>query len=191
MAKANKKNPYPEKRTMNLYYKPDRTTFPATVALYVLFLMALALLFGKLFIYDFLLELEDTREEYRGLHQQELAYEEELKDYEEIHSRYQMYSKTDDEASQTDRMEVLALLDEVVWPNAEVHSVSISGGSVTVQISGVNLKETAEIVRLLEESPIVLGTVVNTAATTDRDAAQDQVTANIRISLKLENGGED
>lgn len=33
----------PTKRTMNLYFKPDRTTRPATVALYVLFVLVVLL----------------------------------------------------------------------------------------------------------------------------------------------------
>ena len=34
---SRKRASYPTKRTMNLFYKPDRTTKPATIALYILF----------------------------------------------------------------------------------------------------------------------------------------------------------
>ena len=36
-----KKSAYPTKTSMNLFYKPDRTTKPATVALYTLFVFML------------------------------------------------------------------------------------------------------------------------------------------------------
>lgn len=38
---------YPAKRSMNLFYKPDRTTKPATIALYVLFVLVCLLGLGK------------------------------------------------------------------------------------------------------------------------------------------------
>ena len=38
-----RKKDYPRKRSMNLYYKPDRTTKPATISLYVLFVFCVFL----------------------------------------------------------------------------------------------------------------------------------------------------
>ena len=42
----------PTKGTMNLYYKPDRTTKPATIALYVLFALTVLLGLSKVLVYD-------------------------------------------------------------------------------------------------------------------------------------------
>ena len=43
-----KQSAYPTKTSMNLFYKPDRTTKPATAALYVLFVLVCLLGLGKL-----------------------------------------------------------------------------------------------------------------------------------------------
>ena len=48
----------PTKRTMNLYFKPDRTTRPATVALYVLFVLVVLLGLSKVLVYDLWMEVD-------------------------------------------------------------------------------------------------------------------------------------
>ncbi|WP_304737756.1 hypothetical protein, partial [Dubosiella newyorkensis] len=50
---------YPEKRTMNLFYKPDRTTKPATIALYLLFAFTVLLGLSKVLVYDLWVETQD------------------------------------------------------------------------------------------------------------------------------------
>ena len=49
---SKRKAAYPAKRSMNLFYKPDRTTKPATIALYVLFVLVCLLGLGKFLVYD-------------------------------------------------------------------------------------------------------------------------------------------
>ncbi len=185
MAGRKKKVSYPEKKSMNLYYKPDRTTVPATIALYVLFVLALMLAFGKFLVYDYIVKLQETQEQLDQVLAEKSVYDGQLERYDEVQQRYRLYSMTDDELNQTDRMEVLELLDAVVRPEAEIESVSISDGYVTVKFSGVTLKETAEIVKKLEESEIVARTTVDTASTTGSPG--NQVTANILIALQKEN----
>lgn len=185
MAGRKKKVSYPEKKSMNLYYKPDRTTVPATIALYVLFVLALMLAFGKFLVYDYIVKLRETQEQLDQVLAEKSVYDGQLERYDEVQQRYRLYSMTDDELNQTDRMEVLELLDAVVRPEAEIESVSISDGYVTVKFSGVTLKETAEIVKKLEESEIVARTTVDTASTTGSPG--NQVTANILIALQKEN----
>lgn len=187
--KSGKKVPYPEKRTMNLYYKPDRTTFPSTVALYVLFVLALLLAFWKFFVYDTLTDIQDKRDELARLESLKTDYEEQLKDYGEVLKQYQMYAATEDEDSQTDRMKVLALLDKIVAPNAGIESVSISGGTVTVQLSGATLRETAGLVRQLTKSKLVESATVNTASTIE--SADKDIQASLQITLAREARAEE
>lgn len=185
MAGRKKKISYPEKKSMNLYYKPDRTTVPATISLYVLFALTLMLAFGKFMIYDYIVKLQETQEQLDQVLAEKSVYDKKLERYDEVQQRYRLYSKTDDELKQTDRMEVLELLDTAVRPEAEIESISVSQGFVTVKFSGVTLKKTAEIVKKLEESEIVARTTVDTASTTE--SSDNQVTANILIALQKEN----
>ncbi len=165
MASGKKKETYPQKRTMNLYFKPDRTTVPATVALYVLFALTLLLAFCKFFIYDRQEEIREQSEALASLQYEQSLYEEQLSDYDEVLSRYRLYSVTEDEERQTDRMEILELVDTVIRSKAKITGFSVSDGYVNVSFTGVTLKQTAEIVRTLDESPLVLRTTVNTAST--------------------------
>ena len=55
------KTTVPTKGTMNLYYKPDRTTKPATIALYVLFALTVLLGLSKVLVYDLWIQVEETR----------------------------------------------------------------------------------------------------------------------------------
>lgn len=190
-----KKDRLPQKRTMNLYYKPDRTTKPATVTLYVLFVLAGLLGLGKLLVYDLWVETEQARQELIAAEDEMNGVMLQLADYNEVKERYQRYAATEEEQAVIDRMEVLELLESAVMPVADIETVSISGDSVQLSFSGVTLAQTARIVQALEASPIVAGTTVNTAATKESEAgrpvqAVQAVRANILIELQKREAAE-
>lgn len=174
----------PTKRTMNLYFKPDRTTKPATIALYVLFVLVVLLGLSKVLVYDLWAKVDGARTSLAAVEGRLDAVMADLADYDEVKEEYQRYSATDEERELIDRMEVLALLDDAIGSTGELNSVAVSGETVQVQFKRVTLAQTAEIVRRLEESPIVASTAVNTAATTEEDG--DQVSASILILLQKE-----
>ena len=187
--KKAKKSRVPQKRTLNLYYKPDRTTKPATVALYVLFVLVCLLGLGKLLVYDLWVETTAAQRTLAAAEEQLNGVMRELTDYNEVRERYQRYSATDEERELIDRIEVLALLDEAVGSRAQMESIAISGDTVQILFSGVTLAQTAQIVQALEASPIVASTTVNTASTTDENAPRDDsapVQANALIRLQKE-----
>lgn len=178
----------PTKRTMNLYFKPDRTTRPATVALYVLFVLVVLLGLGKVLVYDLWAEVDRARTALSAAEAQVAAEMAELAGYDEVRERYQRYSATDEERELIDRMEVLDLLDRAVGSAGELSSVGMSGRMVQVQFSAVTLAQTADIVKSLEASDIVESTTVNTAATTQEGG--DLVSASILIQLQKEVEGQ-
>lgn len=181
-----KKTTYPTKTSMNLFYKPDRTTKPATVALYVLFVLVCLLGLSKLLVYDLWLEHQQARQGLAAVQEQLSDAMVQLADYDEVQERYSRYSATDEERSLINRMEILALLDGAAG-SAELKVVAISGNQVQVQFSSVTLAQTAEIVNRLEASPLVAGTVVNTASTTENAGALAQT--SIMIQLQKEGEG--
>lgn len=179
-----KKGPYPTKQAMNLFYKPDRTTKPATIALYVLFVLVCLLGLSKFLVYD-LWDSARQAEAQAAAEQARLqGVMDGLSDYQEVLERYRLYSATEEEEALVDRMEVLDLLEGVLGGTANMNAVSIGGDAVQLQISGITLAEAARIVRELEASPIVAGTTVNTAATTD--GGSDRIQASIFIQLQKE-----
>ena len=181
-----KKGAYPTKRTMNLFYKPDRTTKPATVALYVLFALTCVLGLGKVTVYDLWAETRGAEQTAAGEQTRLEGIMAELADYSEVHERYSLYSATEEERAAIDRMEVLELLDGALGGSAELNTVAIGGDAVQLQSPGVTLAENAGIVRALEASPIVAGTRVNTASTTEGSGALVQ--ASVFIQLQKEEG---
>jgi len=190
--KRAKKGRHYQKRTMNLYYKPDRTTKPATIALYVLFVLTCMLGLGKFLVYDIWMETVQAQQTLAATEEQLSGIMAELADYNEVKARYSRYSATEEERALIDRMEVLALLDEAVGATANMETISISGDTAQIQFSGVTLAQTAQIVNALEASPIVAGTVVNTASTsdgqekTDPNDASAPVRAYVLIQLQKE-----
>lgn len=187
---SRRKDRLPGKRTMNLYYKPDRTTKPATVALYVLFALVCMLGLCKLLVYDIWADTMQARRELAAEEARLNSVMLELRDYNEVREKYQRYSATDEERELIDRMEVLALLDDTVGASAVMDTVVIDGNIVQLRFSGVTLAQTAQIVNALEASPIVASTTVNTASTTKEGELFDDdsglVQANVLIYLQKE-----
>lgn len=175
------KSTYPVKTTMNLFYKPDRTTRPATAALYVLFALTCLLGLSKLLVYDLWMDSQEAQRGLAAVQEQLGETMSRLSDFDEVKERYSRYSATGEERALVDRMEVLQLLDEAVSGVAQLDSVAVSGDIAQVQFSGVNLAQTAQIVHALESSPIVAGTVVNTAATTENAGALVQTSIMIQL----------
>ena len=178
------KEVYPGKRTMNLLYKPDRTTKPATIALYVLFVLTLFLGFAKVFVYDLWAEVQQSRQTLAEVTAQMETAEQELADYDQVWEQYNRYAATDEERVLIDGMAVLALLDNAIGSQARLSSVTINADTVQVQFYASSLAQTAQVVNTLEASQIVAGTVVNTAATQENSAAQ--VMASVYIQLQKE-----
>lgn len=181
-----KQSRLPEKRTMNLYYKADRTTKPATIALYVLFALVVLLGLCKPLVYDVIQKVDTAEHQAAGLRAELDAANVRLAGYEEVEERYIRYSATEEEDAQIDRMEVLDLLDGAVGASAQMSGISVSDNTVIVRFSGVTLAETAQIVQVLEQSPIVEGTTVNTASTDGQGGSGSIVSADILIHLQKE-----
>ncbi len=185
-----KRETYPQKRTMNLYYKQDRTTRPATVALYVMFLVAVLLALSKVLVYDLWAEVESARKALAAVDAQLDEVNASLVDYNEVETEYFRFSATPQEEATTDRMEVLNLIDSAVGTRAKVSSISINGSAVTMEFFGVTLAQTAEIVSALEASPLVESTRVSTAATTGGDIVRTSIYMELHSAGEGSSGAE-
>ena len=179
----NRRETYPTKTTMNLYYKPDRTTRPSTVALYVLFALVVLLALSKYLVYDVWQEKQAAQRRLEAAQNELDNVLAQLGDYDEVQERYFRYAATDDERAIVDRIEVLNLLDSA-FGNAQINSISINGNQVQTQISDVTLAQTAAIVKNLEASPLVASVVVNTATSNGSDS--DLTRTYIVIELRKE-----
>lgn len=164
---AGKKTVYPTKRSMNLYFKVDRTTAPATAALYVLFALAVLLALGKIMIYDFMMQEKQLENQLLSLEQRTVQQMQQLENYDQVLEDYIRSVPTQQEQDKPDVMELLSLIDTTIRPAARVSQVDIADNQVVISFSGVTLAQAADLVVRLEQSPLVANTQVDTASSID------------------------
>ena len=181
-----RKAAYPTKTSMNLFYKPDRTTKPSTIALYVLFVIVLLMGLSKWLVYDLWMEKVEAEKELAAEQNRLNSVLAQLTDYDDVQLRYIRYTATDEEKKIVDRLDVLAMLEEIIG-DAGMYTISISGDRVTTQLANVTLAQVATLINRLEASPIVSGTRVSTASTTGADGVDgDVVQASLTVFLQKE-----
>lgn len=181
---SRQKTAYPAKRSMNLYYKPDRTTKPATISLYVLFVLVCLLGLSKPLVYDLWEESAEARQTLAAAEEKLTGVMLELADYSQVQERYLRYIPTEEEQALIDRMEILALLDKAVGNTANMEQISISGDAVQLKFCDVTLTQTSRIVRALEDSPLVSEITVNTALTTE--VTPPEVSAPVQVYIQIQ-----
>lgn len=177
-----KQEVYPTKRTMNLYFRQDRTSAPATAALYILFALAVLLVLGKVAIYDPWAETTALEEQAAALEAQNAAQIEQLKDYNQVLQDYLRVLPTQQEQGLVDRLEILNLIDRVVRPAAQITKLSIEEDKVLLTFSGVTLSRAAELVTQLEQADFVATTSVDTATSGQEEGNQATVTVFFTVT---------
>ena len=180
---AGKKAAYPTKRSMNLYFKVDRTTAPATVALYALFAVAVLIGLGKIMISDFVVQERQLESQVLALEQRTAQQMQQLKSYDQVLEDYIRSIPTQQERDQPDVMDLLALIDTTIRPTAQVSQVAITGDQVVISFSGVTLAQAADLVVQLEQSPLVANVQVDTASTT---GGAEQVEVHVYFQVAQE-----
>lgn len=181
-----KKEIYPTKKRMNLYFKVDRTTAPATAALYISFVVVVLVALSKVMILDPWLEVRGLEEQARQLEEENAALLLQLKDFSKVQEEYLRIAPTEEEQAQGDILEVLQLIDGVIRPSAQVKQVSVSENKVLLTFSGVTLGESAQLVSLLEQSPLVTGASVDTAVSREEDQGLSEVHVYFEINVEKE-----
>ena len=184
-----KQEVYPTKRTMNLYFRQDRTSAPATAALYILFALAVLLVLGKVAIYDPWAETTALEEQAAALEAQNAAQIEQLKDYNQVLQDYLRVLPTQQEQGLVDRLEILNLIDRVVRPAAQITKLSIEEDKVLLTFSGVTLSRAAELVTQMEQADFVATTSVDTATSGQEEGNQATVTVFFTVTTGEEQEG--
>lgn len=184
-----KQEVYPTKRTMNLYFRQDRTSAPATAALYILFALAVLLVLGKVAIYDPWAETTALEEQAAVLEAQNAAQIEQLKDYNQVLQDYLRILPTQQEQGLVDRLEILNLIDRVVRPAAQITKLSIEEDKVLLTFSGVTLSRAAQLVTQLEQADFVATTSVDTATSGQEEGNQATVTVFFTVTTEEEQEG--
>lgn len=169
--KKKAKEGYPTKTTLNLYYREDKTTGPATIALYVLFGLVLLIAFIKFGIYDIQEECRalETQLEDQQMYSDAMMIA--LKDYNQVKAEYSRYTQNylEEKEILQDRIRLFDMLEETVFAQSKFSSVSIIEDSILLSYTGLDLEETAALSALLLEYTCVKQVDVQSASLSVND----------------------
>lgn len=183
-----KKDVYPSKKTINLYYQEDRSTRYTAIILDTVFVAVVVLALVKFLIVDVLNERSQALqkvEDAQILLEQQMDV---LADYDEISEEYVKYSFRIlvEDMNIYDRMEILEMLEETIFADAKVSHLSIMGNVISVNFSGTDLNRTAQLIERLQEYEMVSSVTINNQ---QGGSETESYNANMLITLK-EKGGE-
>lgn len=163
---AKKKDNYPTKTTINLYYKEDKSAGISTFTLYVIFIIVILMALSKLFVFDVIADLNKAEAKYEDYKATLDTYMDSLANYDEVNAEYSKYSYSylSDQEKIQDRMDVLGMLEATVYAKSNVQSMSISGDVISVNLTDINLEETSVLAKSIEGYDMVETVNVNTAS---------------------------
>lgn len=161
-----KMDSYPSKKTINLYYKDEKSNGISTFTLYLILIIVILIALSKMFVFDLVNEMNTAKQTYKQNQAILESYVHALEKYDEINAEYNRfsYSYLSDKEKIQDRMDILEMLESTVFSKSNVQSVSISDNSISVSLTDIGLDETAALAKMLEEHEIVDYVMVNTAS---------------------------
>ena len=183
-----KKGQYPSKTALNLAVQYSASAMRgSTVAAFLILLIAVGG-FTKILVIDQMNRVNVAQGQAAVFQQQldaEKAANAEYEGVAEEYNRYFYTGFTDEELAAVDRMEILNLLEDKLMSSAKVEDVSVSGNSVSVNLSDLSLQQLSALISRLKESEIVEDvTVYSAAAGTAQGTTRKVPSVSMTIELK-------
>ena len=171
---------YPSKTTMNLYQGDDKESDIRKVIVVGVLLFAAIAVFVKFGVLDQLSYL--SQKEGELAHQQALvaAAKKGASNYDEIKESYDAFLAQYGSGS-IDAIAVLDMIDQHVKNVAEVSSVTLSKGILTVTVSDVSLDTAGNLAKDLESQSMVENVNVSTANMKNKDGVVTDATLVISL----------
>ncbi|MDO5111478.1 MAG: hypothetical protein Q4E65_04135 [Clostridia bacterium] len=167
------KKVYPSKTTLNLGQRPKSINSPSrAIPLFLLILLCVAA-FGKFAVADRLAYAVRAEAAAAGAEGELALMLAQTEAYEAVRAEYDRRvfpALMMEEAMSADAMDILQMLESRLMPKARLHAFSVQEPVITLQISGVSLRQTAQLVKVLENSPLVDSVMVYTAGTEETPA---------------------
>lgn len=186
-----RKTKAPKKSTLNLAFKDQRLLDWKRALAGVLTVLILATVFGKFAVMDRFDKLSKAE---AGLTAMKTYLDETRRayaDYDEVREQYDRCHYAGCDKTTVDRLDVLNILERQVFPVCNVTSLSVSGDTVTLSLSDLDLKQVSHLIVTLEAEPLVERVYV---PVTEEGAEQGAGTASMTVYLvdaaTVERGGE-
>jgi len=147
-----KKEHFPTKNSINLFYKVDKTTGPVTAMLYIMFALVLLLALGKFGVYDIMQQVTNLENQ---LADKELEVQTMLaatKDYNKVKSEYNRYTQgyLTNKEKPIDRLDILDMLEKTVYKKSDVKNTAITEDSIFLSYTGLDLEGTSALIKEIE-----------------------------------------
>ena len=171
----------PSKKTMNFVHHKSKFELKRVLPL-VLALLLVSGVFTKVGILD---QLDKKVAAYNELSQQQemlAAVNAKLVDYPALAKEYGRYSygwMNETETGMVNRMDILALVETLIFPAATVRDLAVNNNVLTMNIHGLTLEQASSLVKNLESTSLVESASVYTAV------AEDARVADIFMSIIL------
>ena len=174
---AKKTARYPDKKGINLIQNEEKKKhllLTILIAALVVILLELGIKYGVLDLYS---KLNAAEEEYDNVHIRYVAAQNQLRDYDDVLMEYRTYSMdwmekdTSGKYVSVDRKDVLDLIESKMMRSGRVNSLNVSGMTVNVEMSGLNLRQISQMCAELETSPIVESAILMSAGTDEKAEA--------------------
>lgn len=176
------RNVYPSKRDMNLAMREKPQTNRPLAVLAVLLVIAFIGVFYLFAVLRVLDEVDSAAAAADNAEAQLAAIQEQTAHYDDVLDEYQSYTVVSNAMTGTvNPLDCLNLIETQLVDKAQVESYSVADHLVSVQLSGVTLRDVSEIYASLTASSLVSNVQVYTAST-QKDSTE-QVTATMNIEL--------
>lgn len=201
--KAVKKNKLvvPEKTTLNLCMKEKAAISPALFVSILLLILVLALVIGYFGVYkpyqsvkDRQAELDAARAKLQQTYDRSDAYDNKYKGENGeggIVKEYNRYNYEGFDDTIANRLDVLALLEENIFPVASVRSINVSDKTVTLVLTGIGPKDLSELIIKLSEDELVAAVPEVWIMDTPTEDGTTETRVNMTITLNDASKGGD
>ena len=181
-----KRGKLPVKRSINLAMSDEKpVNLKIGIPAMILILVA-AFAFGKFAVADRLMAVGRAEGQVGSLQRDLNAAYDKLNSFgelTEIYAHYTYSGMTQEEISRSDRTSAIAMIRRLILPRGEVSSWTLSGNTLTVNLTVDNLQTVNRTVQDLESDEHVNFCSVNTASTIDKSSGNEAVNARITIYL--------
>lgn len=170
VAKGSRRRTAPTKRTLNLMIREKKSFWASVWIPCILVVLILAAVFAKFAVYDRYVRLNAAEDELEAKKAELAAAVDSYADYDDVQAQYNRYTYTGFDRTIADRLDVMDILERLVFPVSDVTRLSMSGKTVNMTLVGMTLSEVSELVTQLEAEPLVDGVTVSTAGYNEKDA---------------------
>lgn len=179
----------PKKTVINLAQRESRKKDIVTIVVGLTLIVIMASCVAKFGVLDQLERLNRAEAEYNQAHRQYLLVQEAVADYPMVEERYRTYSRKWLESGEeeglvtVDRVDILDMMEEYLRPYGLVNSADVTGTMLTVNMSGMNLREISAMLARVEQHPIVAKAFLRIASTED-EAEDAELDFTLTIALQ-------